>query len=46
MVEPFTEPELFQQRFSLLASVFVILAAQQRGQFDVFQGIQGGDQHK
>ena len=46
MVETFPQTELFQQRLRMRAAFTAVFTAQQRRKLDVFQGVQGWDQHK
>lgn len=46
VVEPLPQPKLFQQRFGVIAAFTGIFAAQQARQLDVFQRVEGWDQHE
>lgn len=46
MVETFPQTELFQQRLRMRAAFTAVFTAQQRREFDVFQRVQGRDQHE
>lgn len=46
VVEPLPQPKLFQQRFGVIATFAGIFAAQQARQLDVFQRVEGWDQHE
>lgn len=46
VVKPLPQPKLFQQCFGVIATFAGIFAAQQARQLDVFQRVEGWDQHE
>ena len=46
MVQALTQPQLLQQCPGAAAALAIAFAAQQRRKLDIFQRIEGGDQHK
>ena len=46
VVETFSQPQLFQQRFGVIAAFAGIFTAQQAGQLNVFQRVEGWNQHE
>lgn len=46
MVKAFPQPQLFQQCLRMIAAFTAAFTAQQRGQLNIFQRVQGGDQHE